>query len=223
MHDIDRAMFELESEQAYEQEAALGSVLGEMPGETFGGQEIQELQELEAASNLLEANSEHQLEQFLGSLVRSAASAVGGFANSSAGQAVGGILKSAAKQVLPQVGQVLGNAIAPGVGGSLGQRAGSWLGSRLELEGLSAEDREFETARAFVRFADETARIAATAPPSVPPAQVARSAAVTAARTTLPALVPVLQRMSPAATTRPAGPGTGRWVRRGHSIVVLGA
>ena len=213
MHDIDRAMFETESGFEFESNESIG----EQGNEAY---ESQEVNELESASELLGVNSEAELEQFLGDLVRSAASAVGGFANSAAGRAVGGVLKTAAKQVLPQVGQILGNVVAPGVGGQLGQRAGQWLGGRFELEGLSAEDREFETARAFVRFANETARTAATAPPGAPATQVARAAAITAARTTLPALVPALQQ--PGAATS-AGAATGRWVRRGHQIVILGA
>ena len=67
-----------------------------------------------------------------------------------------------------------------------------------ELEGLSGEDQEFETARLFVRFALEAARVAARAPPGRRPAVVAAVAERTAARHYAPGLV---------GTVKPAYPG----------------
>jgi hypothetical protein len=67
-----------------------------------------------------------------------------------------------------------------------------------ELEGLSGEDQEFETARLFVRFALEAARVAARAPPRHNPAIVAAVAERTAARRYAPGLV---------GTVKPAYPG----------------
>ena len=208
MHDIDRALFESEA-------------FGE--GEYNEYQEFGETSEneLALASELLEVTTEAELDRFLGQLVSSAISAARGFAGSDAGRAVGGILKSAAKQALPQLGKLVGDTVAPGRGGAIGQRAGQWLGGKLELglqtEGLSAEDREYETARAFVRFADETARGAAQAPPTVPPAVAAQRAANAAAQRHLPGLV----------GARGAGGGDrgteGRWIRRGNRIILLDA
>ena len=57
-----------------------------------------------------------------------------------------------------------------------------------ELEGLSDEDKEFETARAFVRFAMEAGRLAAKAPSTQPPAAIATAAARVAARLHAPGL-----------------------------------
>ena len=75
-----------------------------------------------------------------------------------AGQAVGNILKSSARRALPQLGQAVGDYFVPGTGGQAGRQVGKWLGSKfetgLQLEGLSAEDRELETARAFVPLRD---------------------------------------------------------------------
>jgi hypothetical protein len=134
------------------------------------------------------------------------------------------VLKSAARQALPQLGKVLGNAVAPGVGGQIGSRLATAAGSRLglETEGLSAEDRQFEAARAFVRFADTAARSAVRAPSGVPAPAVALRAATVAASRQLPGLVPVLRQL------RPPGPGgsgrratSGRWVRRGSTVVLF--
>lgn len=178
------------------------------------------LNESALAAELLEIATEDELDRFLGSLVNSAVSAAKNFARSDAGRAVGGVLKSAARQVLPQIGQAVGNYLAPGVGGQWGQSAGKWLGSKLELgldvEGLSPEDRQFETARAFVRFAGDTARLAARAPRTISPATAAQRAAVAAAQRNLPGLIPVPGRHHRRARS-------GGWIRRGNNIIIIGA
>lgn len=106
-----------------------------------------------------------------------------------------------------------------------GQRAGARTASKrevgLQTEGLSAEDHEYQTARAFVRFADETAQLAAERAGAAPPAVVARQAATAAARQHLPGL---LRAPGAAGSAAPStGASEGRWIRRGNRIVVLGA
>ena len=110
------------------------------------------------------------------------------------------------------------------MGSQLATAAGNKLG--LELEGLSAEDRELEAARAFVRFADETgSHRRGRAPPSVPPTTAAAHAATVAAQHQLPGIAPIIRQL------RPPGDGgqqhfghhsTGRWARRGPTIVLFG-
>lgn len=117
---------------------------------------ISEEQEMQLASELLAVNNESELDHFLGKLLKGAVKAVSGVLNSAEGKALKGILKRVAKKALPMVGGAVGSVIAPGVGTVIGNKVGSALVSgeifELELEGLSNEDREFETARAFVRF-----------------------------------------------------------------------
>jgi hypothetical protein len=67
-----------------------------------------------------------------------------------------------------------------------------------ELEGLSSEDKEFETARYFIRFALGAARAASTVPAGRSPAMVAAIAEKIAARRYAPGLV---------GTITPAYPG----------------
>jgi len=222
MHDIDRAMFELSGESGETGETGYETYESHDYGaareyETFeAGQEAEAL-EMELAGRLLEVNGEDELEDFLGGLVRSAASAARSFAGSAAGQALGGVLKDAARQVLPQVGGIVGSALGGSTGSQLGTAAGRWLGNRFELEALSQEDREFEIARAFVRTAQDAARIAARNR-QLPPAQAATRAVVTAAGRHLPGLVPVI--VGGGLQGRPA---SGRWVRQGRRIVIYGA
>lgn len=206
---------------------------GEFEGSEFEGGEFEgggqsaeaesplsEMEEMELASELLEVASQGDLEQFLGDVFQAAGQAVGNFVRSDTGRALGRILSdslgSAARQALPVVGRAIGNVAGAG---DLGARAGSAAGSLLglELEGLSAEDREFETARQLVRFVGSAAGQAALAPTRIPPAKVARTAATRAARIYAPGLLPRLQGRS----TR-NWPRGGRWVRRGRTIVLYG-
>jgi hypothetical protein len=199
---------------------------------------------MELAAELLEVTTEAELDRFIGNLLQRAAGAVRNFARSDTGQALGGILKQAAGQALPVIGRAIGGAVSPSggdVGARVGKAAGTLLG--LELEGLSAEDREFEVARALVRFAQEACRHALNAPATAPPAAVARAAAATAARRYAPGLLPTL--LAPAGgaqcagaqpvPARPEAVGaasaraatsarqmSGRWIRQGDRVVIFG-
>ncbi|QCU76974.1 hypothetical protein E7744_01080 [Citricoccus sp. SGAir0253] len=238
MHDIDRALFEDESEGGtwgevadeygtYEQSpaAAYGSPAGESETDELDAGELwgevtRGTSDMALAAELLAVSDEAELDQFLGNLVKSAVSAGKAFVNSSAGRAVGDVLKSAARRALPQLGQAIGNYVAPGAGGDVGRKVGSWIGTKfetgLDLEGLTPEDRELQTARTFVDFARSTARRAAATPTTTPPMIAARNAALASARQVLP-------RLDAPRTPGAARAASGRWVRRGRNIVILGA
>jgi hypothetical protein len=200
--------------------------------EIFSEQELQEL-----ASELLTVTSEAELDQFLGGLLKKAASAVGSAVRSPVFQKVGSMLKGVAKRYLPQAGAALGglagralgsaagaipyvgpaiapvaSAIGPGVGSSLGQAAGGWLADRLEFESMNEEEAEFEVAKQFVRVAGEAVKNASKAPAGAGPAEVARGAVSTA-----------MQKVAPGVLAS-AGKGTpsGKWIRRGRTIVLYG-
>lgn len=235
MHNLDRTMYEAgtgETRPDSEHEdflGILGSLLsGETPDRMMAGET---LGELESAAALLEVRDEAELDRFIGNLFSSAVGAARDFASSPTGQALGGIVKKAAKQALPVVGRGVGGWISPQFaepGARVGNAVGDLLG--LELEGLSGEDREFEIARALIRFAQAACRHAmqaAAAAPAQPPAVVARKAAVAAAREHAPGLAQALT--SPAATAnggathdpRTDAPAAGRWYRRGNTILIL--
>lgn len=59
-----------------------------------------------------------------------------------------------------------------------------------QLEGLSPEDQEFETARRFVRFAAQASRLMACAPSGASPERIAAHAERLAGRRLAPGLVP---------------------------------
>jgi hypothetical protein len=171
--------------------------------------------EMELTAELLEVTNEQELEQFLGDLIKKAGSAIGKFAKSDVGKSVFGVLKSVASKALPiaggAVGTFFGGPIGATIGSNLAGMAGSALG--LELEGLSQEDREFEAAKQFVKFAGETMKNAVEGAPNADPAAVAHAAAVEAARSHAPG---ILSGLSPTANR------SGRWVRRRGAIVLYG-
>jgi hypothetical protein len=229
MHDLDRTQLEQYEYEGYGQGELEGEdFIGDLVGSVLGGELESPLtpeQEMGLATELLEVTSEQELDRFLGDVFRTVASAAGRFARSDTGRQLGGILKSAVKQALPTVGQGIGDWVAPGKGGAIGSKLASQAGRvlGLELEGLSPQDREFEAARQFVRFAAAANHQAAQAPPSAPAPAVARAAARVAARTFAPGLV-----QAPALAPGGSAPGaqtgsSGRWVRRGNHIVLLGA
>lgn len=220
MHDIDRTQQEyngeaLTFETEYTNEEAAWPSSG-----TLGQAEEQE-QEL--AAELLSVSSEAELDQFLGNLIRRAAGAVGKVVRSPIGQAVGSVLKSAAKRALP----IAGGAIGGYFGGPLGAKIGSGLASAagnalgLEAETLSQEELQYEGAKQFVRFATDTTHRALSAAPNAHPSAIARAAAAAAAKQFAPNLLGPSQ--GHAATSVQSGPAqSGRWIRRGSKIIVIG-
>lgn len=149
---------------------------------TFG-----EASQMELASELLSISNEYELDQFLGGLFKKAK----GFLKSGTGRALGGLLKNVAKKALPIAGGAIGTALLPGVGTAVGGALGNAATNlfELEMEGLSQEDREFETARAFVRLAGNAIQQAAALPQHESDQEIARRALARSARRYAPGLL----------------------------------
>jgi hypothetical protein len=227
MHDIDRTQLENNWEtNGYEMEGE-GEQYDESYDEFYGGAEemegiFDEIDEMELAADLLEINDEAELEQFLGRLVKRAGRTLGSAIRSPQGRALTGILKGVARKALPKVGSALGNLVVPGAGGAYGSKVASTAGRMfgLELEGMSVEDQEFEVARRLVRLAGDAVQNAAQLPSSIPPVAAAQNAVAAAAQKHAPGLL----RGSGASSGGPKGGRrqSGRWQRRGRTIVLLG-
>ncbi|HEU5473660.1 MAG TPA: hypothetical protein VFV67_23685 [Actinophytocola sp.] len=271
MHDIDQVQLEESGpplalrEREYEDEYT-GEYEDEsedfLEFEDENEPELGENAEVELATQFLEITSEQELEHFLGDVLRTVTGAASDFARSREGRQIGGILKKAAGRVLPVLGRAAGGAagaaLAGVTGGSrsryrkAGARAGGALGTAakryfgLELEGMSAEDQEFEVARQFVRFATDAIRNCLRRVGTGPAAQVARQATVAAAREQAPGLItdrmletariprssPAAQRATQTGTAArkrrgcacgvaTGMPRAGRWEMRGNTIVLL--
>jgi hypothetical protein len=180
---------------------------------------LSEVEEMELAGDLLGVSSEAELDEFLGDLVKKAASAVGGFVRSPVGRQIGGILKGVAKQALPALGA--GAAGFFGLPPQLGGAAGSMIANTFELEtdGMASEELEFEVARKIVALGATAASNAAAAPPNVPAKQVAQAAVQAAAQRYAPGLA---RQQGGGGENGEGGTRSGRWVRRGRKIVLYG-
>jgi hypothetical protein len=222
MHEIDRTTLEYQ-EGPFETEGAFESA-GFGAGEFGETGEIGEQETAELASELLEVSNEQELDHFLGDLVKRAGRAFSGIASSPIGQALGGVLKGVAKKGLSMAGGALGGAIGGPIGSKIGtglaDAASSALG--LEIGEVSGEDRSFEGAKQFVRLAGDAVKHAASAPPGDPRA-IAQSAAVAAAQTHAPGLLPGHDSGPLPPIRGYSGPQarSGRWFRHGNKIVVI--
>jgi hypothetical protein len=229
MHDIDRVRLETQSDlleaRPFEAEqfeyGETETPFQEETAEVFG-----EAEQMELASGLLEISSEAELDRFLGDLIKRAGQAVGKFVSSPEGRALGGALRGVAKQVLPAIGSAVGGYLGGPTGAQLGGQAASAAGRMfgLELEGLSAEDREFEVARRYVGLAGEAFKNLALAPSSSDPRAAAHTALALAAQTHAPGLLraePPMGTEPPESARLPMG-HSGRWLRRGNKIVLYG-
>lgn len=213
MHDLDRTQLE-----------SYGETFG-TAGIGYAGETglLSEADETELATELLAVSSEEELEQFLGNLFKKVGSVVGRVARGP----IGGVLKGLAKKALPFVGGALGSFIPiPGVGTAVGSALGTAASKLFEinLEGMSQEDQEFDLAQRFVRLASSAAANAANAGPAAATPAGAKAALVDAARVHAPGLAKALV---PGGTGMAARNGTGgqsgRWMRRGRHIVLMGA
>lgn len=253
MHNIDRTNLESNyGEYAGEFEAdELGNEYeGDLEAETYGeylgeyqefegedeyaGEYAQEgpfseVEEMELAAELLTVSNEAELDQFFGGLLKKIGKGLGKAIKIPEVRALGGILKQVAKKALPAIGGAAGNFILPGVGGIVGSKLASTAGGMLglELEGLSYEDQEFEVAKQLVRLTGAAAEHAAQAAPGQSPQQVVQAALTSAAEQYAPGLLrPATNQTGLVRKPSPNGCGhktTGRWIRRGNAIIILGA
>lgn len=190
-NDFTQSEFELDPEYLgeYNQESAYNNEFQEEITSQEGT--FNEATQMELASELLSVSNEAELDQFLGKLIKKGAGAAGRFLKSKTGRALGGVLKNVVKKALPMAGGAIGTALLPGLGTSIGGALGNAASNmfELELEGLSHEDQEFETARAFVRFAGNAVRQAVTSPQDQPEGEVARRAVARSARRYAPGIL----------------------------------
>jgi uncharacterized protein (DUF697 family) len=233
MHDIDRTLADTEYEP--EMEAYEADYEGEWEGaydeeEEYGYESeydegegvFDEAEEMELAAELLSVSDDAELEFFLGSLIKKVGRKVRRAVKSKTGRALGRILKGAARKALPIVGGAVGTAFGGPAGAAIGSRLAS-AGGRLfglELEGLSSEDQEFEVARRVVRLAGDAAKNAAVQPATGSAVTDAKVAVVKAAKKHAPGL------LGPSRAPMPMAGGlsgrSGRWIRRGRKIVLMG-
>ncbi len=143
--------------------------------ERSGQSPFSEAEEMELAVELLEVASEAELDQFLGNLLKKAwrgVKAVG----SSVIRPLGAVLKTVAKAALPSLATAAGTLFGGPAGGAIAGKLGSLVSQALEAEasGMTADHRDLEKCRQFVRMAGKAARAAALAPIGTNPIALAQ-------------------------------------------------
>ncbi len=196
----------------------------------FGGEELEgeyegfelegvfsEAEEMELTNELLNVSSDAELDQFLGKAFKRIARKVKKFRRYA--KPAWSIFRKIGKRVLPYAGAAVGTYFGGPAGAAAGRRLGQFAGSRLEMElvGMNEEEQEFEVARRFVRSINAAAKQAVKAPAGVNPNVVAQKAASSALKKYLP-----LGSKAGKVTSKRIRGRSGRWVRRGNSIVLLG-
>ncbi len=225
MHDLDSTRIgnhEVDDEQARDYDNEAGD-FDDREFFEFGAGGLDEQAELEFARELLDVESDEELDEFIGKLFKAAVSGVKRFAKSGVGRALGGALKGVAKIGLPLAGKALGNLVVPGLVGIVGGKLGSLATKLFEIEDgeFGEPESELEQARRFVRLATAASQKAAQMPATASPKQAALAAIQAAAK----------DQMSATDAPQAAGNGTkaasrratqGRWVRRGGKVILLG-
>jgi hypothetical protein len=145
--------------------------------------------------DLLEVGTSSQLGSAIRRIVRRAGEAVNRPLNEAAVAELSDLLEVAARYALPKQPP----SMAPNTTDA--RARGRFFG--LELEGLSPEDQEFETAKAFVRLASEATRQATLIARHLTPRAAANAAVAHSARRYAPGWA---RRMRPAATGSVIGP-----------------
>lgn len=225
MHDLDNTRIgnhEADDERSREYEDEAAGEFDDREFFEFGGSGVDEQAELELARELLDVESDEELDEFIGKVFKRAVSGVKRFAKSGVGRALGGALKGVAKIGLPLAGKALGNLVVPGVGGVVGGKLGSLASKLFEVEDgeLGQPESELEQARRFVQLATAASKKAAQMPATAPPKQAALAAIQAAAKEQL-------TRDGAPRTTGEGAAGSrratqGRWVRRGGKVILLG-
>lgn len=195
----------------------------EIPDDAELESPFSEEEEMELAAELLSITTETELDQFLGKLFKKAWRGIKKVVKGPVGRALGKVLKRVAKVALPVAGRALGTVFGGPVGGMIGGKLASTAGKifGLELEGLSPEDQEFELAKRFVRLAGVSAKNVALIWPATTPEKAAKAAVIAAARKHAPGLV---KKVTGITAARAIGArASGKWIRRGNAIIVLGA
>jgi hypothetical protein len=144
-----------------------------------------ESEEQQLAADLLAVNNERELDRFIWALLRRAADISGGKLHVDVGGRLGGLVRIAIQRVLPGVGRGFDVSLAS-QSKQTSADAEALLG--FESEGLSAEDRELNSAMQIVRLVG-TAAEAASHPGKGEPEDVARAAMIEAAQRHAPGLV----------------------------------
>ncbi len=221
-------MYEIYADDEYEDDVyEYGEDEFEDDDDEYDEMELDDGSTEELALELLESDDVEELEQFLGSIIKSAAKTAGRIYRSPVGKSLRRVAVRAARKYLPQLGA------------SAGQRVGRWAGRGLGNLAATGIDRvlspemELETAKQLVRAVKVAAKKAAAAAPVAPPKVIAKEAMLRGMRRYPPsysrrsAARRGYQRSRRSYGSRyghhPGRASGGRWYRQGRYIIIAGS
>lgn len=198
-----------------------------------------EMEENELAYELLNVQSEAELDYFLGKLLKRAWGGAKKLYNSPMGQAIKGQvvsgLKSVGRQALPSIGAKIGGYIGGQTGSDWGNKAGSWLADRYLNEYEAEFENELPLARKFIRTARQTAGHIAQQAQSGQPVnrRMVHGILSQAARRNFPGLLwaarganAMMQEtdepMTPPMPEQQQVQSSGTWYRQGNQLILTG-
>lgn len=194
-----------------------------------------EMYETDLANELLNTQTEAELDQFLGRIASTAWRGAKALYNSPAGQALKGQVvsgvKSLGRRALPALGNKIGGYFGGSTGANLGQRAGSWLSNRYlnEYEDEMEYEALLSAARGIVRTARQASALIGQRAQSGQPLnrQGVRGILMQVARQHIPNLASGTSNEqaddglgggdTPAYTQ-----SSGSWYRQGNQIIISG-
>lgn len=247
MHDLDRTTL-YEQDSDYAEEYDNDQEFDDLYDETFEyddefNHEIyddyeyadDEDEELALATELLDLESDEELNEFLGSIFKRVAKKVKSVAKKIRGRRgrsrkkrlrwrrfgrgmkkLYGMHRKVSKIAIPIVGRILGAKYGGPMGARLGGAAGDMIAKNgLFLEGMSPEDQQLEIARRYVRASKDAAQQILTADPRLSDRTIIKSAIKRSRRhfpnqwQKRPWLGKQLRR-------------NGQWYRKGRKIILTG-
>lgn len=189
-----------------------------------------EMYEAELANELLNVQSEEELNHFLGNLIKGAWRGAKNFYNSSAGQALKNQViagaKSIGRKALPSLGSAVGGYFGGSAGAKLGNQFGDWAAGRFlnEMEMETAGGDQVDNARRLIQMVRRSSgRIAHLAQSGQPlNRNTVHGVILQAAKQSFPSWIP--DRTGPSYTGGGASAqtNTGTWYRQGNQIILSG-
>lgn len=229
MHDLDRVQLEMDDDDDEFEVDDFDEFETDFDEDELGWDEegpFDEDEETELAMELLSVTNDEELEQFLGKVFKKIARTVRKAVRSPLFKKIIRAVKPIAKKLLPIAGRAIGTYFGGAPGGMAGSTIGSTASGLFEIDvtGLSGDELELEVAKRIVRLTGTAARKALTAPTGTPPARAAAAALKAAAKKHAPGLLKKgLAKVTSGSAIKIGPARSGRWVRRGRKIIVLGA
>jgi hypothetical protein len=165
----------------------------------------------ELAAELLDVVNETELEHVVRKLVSETAQRAGGSLPRGATHLLSDVLTRIARRTLP----TLGSASGPHASSERSPAETAVRVFGLELEGMSAEDRDFEIARQLVRLGEAAVLRSLATPDAASPVATVAAGVTRAGRELAPGLLDPVADLS-------LEPGTGPWTRSRNDVPLNG-